>query len=330
MKISIDSSRCAAGQRGFTLVELLVTAAISVLIVAGVGGVIEAAVESRAVLMERSAITRDASFAMERLVRAVSRSTRLVLPLADNPATGWPEHIREQTVPPSPPIGGSTLATAVLAVALPGYVDLDFDGFPDADNDRDGRIDEDPPADATFDNAAGLYLVDDDGDGAIDEASVAADDDEHGLIANEDSLDGADDDADGSVDEDPAGDVNGDGCPGVCAVDDDGDGQIDEGSAEDDDEDGTSNEDWYDVVVFYLENGALRERLPVPWDIGGGGVSGLDFVTSDIAEQVTRARFERLPPSGSGEQLVDITLELSGPSGQRVSLTRRVRLGAAL
>ena len=69
------------------------------------------------------------------------------MPLKDNPNTNWPEHIREQTVPPSPPIGDSTLATAVLAVTLPAYVDLDNDGFPDADDDRDGLIDEDLPND---------------------------------------------------------------------------------------------------------------------------------------------------------------------------------------
>ncbi|HEY5597158.1 MAG TPA: hypothetical protein VIL47_07820, partial [Candidatus Bipolaricaulota bacterium] len=39
------------------------------------------------------------------------------------------------------------------------------------------------------------------------------------------------------------GDVNHDGCPGVCGVDDDGDGQIDEGNVNDDDEDGRIDED---------------------------------------------------------------------------------------
>jgi hypothetical protein len=73
-----------------------------------------------------------------------------------------------------------------------------------------------------------------------------------------------DNDGDGQADEDPAGDANGDGCPGVCGVDDDGDGLIDEDSTEcgadgldadgiaciyqddldaDDDEDGSVDED---------------------------------------------------------------------------------------
>lgn len=318
-------------QRGFTLVELLVTAGISLVIVAGLGGVIQATVASRAALDARLEITREATFAMERMVRAVAHSNRLLLPLADRASTNWPEHIREQTVPASPPIGDSTLATAVLAITTPMYVDLDFDGFPDADNDRDGRVDEDPGADWSYDLAGGLYLIDDDGDGLVDESgSFYNDDDEYNLVADEDPLNGIDDDGDGSIDEDSPADADGDGCPGICVIDDDGDGQIDEGAATDDDEDGVSNEDWYDALVFYLDNGVLKERLPVPWDESGGGiVSGLDYVLSDLTEGVTRLRIERVPVA-SGRVMVDIILELTAGDGQAVSINRRVRLGSAL
>ena len=322
----------AAGQRGITLIELLVTAAIAVLVVAGLSGVITTTLESKAVLQERLDITRQATFAMDRMVRAVSHSRLLLLPLADRAFTGWPEHIREQTVPATPPIGGSTLATAVLAVTLPVYSDLDFDGFPDADNDRDGRIDEDPGSDRDFDYEEGIYLIDDDGDGAVDEGSFfIGDDDEFGGFPDEDRANGVDDDGDGAMDEDPPADNNGDGCPGLCGIDDDADGILDEGSNSDDDEDGSADEDWYDPVVFYLSGSTLRERTPVPWDETGiSGITGRDFLTSDLADQVTRLRFERIPTADSAAPMIDITLELTGAGGQSVSLTRRVRLGGAL
>lgn len=317
---------------GFTLIEVLVTATIAALIVAGLGGVIRASLEAKTAVEDRLALMQDAQFAMERMVSAVSNSRRLLLPLNDNPATGWPENIREQTLPASPPVGGSTLATAVLAVTLPAYVDLDFDGFPDADNDRDGRIDEDPGGDSSFDISGGIYLIDDDGDGDVDESGLYYfDDDEYELIVDEDPLNGIDDDGDGAVDEDLPADVNADGCAGICGVDDDADGGIDEGDASDDDEDGTSDEDWYDPVVFYLSTNTLRERTPVPWDeTGVSGVTGRDFLTSDITSQVTRLRFERIDAPTGGLPLIDITLELTSLTGETVSLNRRVRVGGAL
>lgn len=321
-------------QSGFTLVELLVTASISLLIIAGLSGVIQATVESKTTLDQRMDLTRQASFAMQRMVRAVSHSRRLLLPLADKAWSSWPENIREETVPPSPPVGGSTLATAVLAVTLPEYVDLDFNGIPDADDDGDGLIDEDLPNDNHHDFFPGIQLIDDGGDGQIDNGSYSSWDDDESSDSNEDSLDGADNDDDNNVDEDPASDNNGDGCPGICGVDDDGDGQIDEGSNDDDDEDGATFDDPYDPVVFYLDINTLMERMPVPWNEDGistpdGPVDGRDFVASPIADNVTRLRFERLPAS-NGVQLVDITLELTSGDGQMVNLNRRVRVGGAL
>jgi len=320
-----------AGRRewGFTLVELLVTATISALIVAGLGSVLNASMASKASLEARMDLTRQASFAMERMVRAVSHSRALLLPLADNPATNWREHVREQTVPPSLPEGDSTLATAVLAVTLPAFSDLDFDGFPDADDDRDGFIDEDPGGQQTSDTAAGLYLIDDDGDGLVDESTDVSDDDEDGAV-DEDPINGIDDDADGSIDEDSPADANNDGCPGVCAVDDDADSSIDEGGTGNDDENGSANDDGYNPVVFSMSAGTLLERTPVPWDENGSGsIEGRDFLSSVIASQVTRLRFERIA-SAAGPSLIDITLELTDANGQTASLNRRVRVGGAL
>jgi len=322
-------------QRGFTLVELLLALMLAAILFAAIGGVAGQVVNTREHVSEVNDLNRQARFAMDQMVRMVGQSRLLMVPQADRPASNWAEHIREETVPPTTPTDDSIKYTAVLAVTLPASIDLDGDGFPDADNDRDGRIDEDPPADTTFDNATGIFQVDDGGDGDVDEFSACCywDDDEDFGITNEDDINNNDDDNDGRVDEDPGSDINGDGCHGLCGVDDDSDGLIDEGSgSSNDDEDGQTDEDWYDPVVFYLAGDTLMQRTPVPWDESGGGiVSGLDFIASAIAENVTRFRVERVPGTLDGIQLVDLTLELTSPdSGEMVSLNTRVRVGGAL
>ena len=318
-------------QRGFNLVELMVAMLLAGLILAATSGVIRQATGTEASVGERNRLLRDARFAMDRMTTMAGGSRRLLLPLADNPATNWPENIREQTIPASPPVGSSILATAVLAITMPANIDLDSDGFPDADNDRDGRIDEDFPADIQFDYADGIYLIDDNGNGFVDESFANGDDDEGSFAADEDPVNGFDDDGDGAIDEDPGADMNGDGAPGIAGVDDDSDGQVDEGNAADDDEDGAIDEDWLDAVVFYLQGDSLMERHPVPWDESANGfVSGRDFVASAIAGNVTRFSVQRLAASFGQPQLVSLELELTGPSGAVVSLETRVRIGGAL
>jgi len=309
----------------------MITLAIASLIILGLSGVVGQALQSQDAVSETNQLTRDARFAMQRMLRTVANTRRLLLPFRDKPASNWPENIREQTVPPSPPIGDSTLATAVLAVTLPAYVDLDNDGIPDADNDADGRIDEDTPADATWDLAPGITLIDDDGDGSVDEGGANNDDDETQSVSDEDPIDGVDNDGDNNIDEDFGADMNADGCPGICGVDDDEDGLIDEGSVNDDDEDGQTDEDFYGSIVFYLENGIIKERTTVPWDQSGGGfVSGLDYLVSDIADNVTRFRVERLD-NGSVVEIIELTLDLTSPlTGETVSLQAQVRVGGAL
>ena len=316
---------------GFTLIELLIALALAAMILAATSGLVNNALGTDEVVAERNQLQRDARFAMERMTRAIGETSQLILPMPDKPDTDWRENVREETVPASPPEGSSTKATAVLAVSLSADMDLDADGIPDADNDGDGRINEDYPADVTYDFNPGIHLIDDGGDGFVDESFSDNDDDERFNSADEDPINGIDDDADGVVDEDPGADMNADGAPGLAGVDDDGDGQIDEGAAGDDDEDGVVDEDWLDAVVFYLQGQSLIERHPVPWDeTANGFVSGRDFIESVIAENVTRFRVERPVASASGEQLVDLTLELSGPSGSVVSLANRVRIGGEL
>lgn len=333
LRTSLYPQRPANAGRGFTYVEMMLALAIAGLIIAGLTGVVSQALQSQDAVSETNKLTRDARFAMQRMVSQVSRSARLLLPLKDNPNTNYPENLREQTIPPSAPIGDSTLATAVLAVTLPVDVDLDGNSIADADNDGDGLIDEDLPADSQNDGKAGIRDIDDDGNGTKDFIlSPAGDDDEsNDLAQSEDPVDGIDDDADGSTDEDPPADMNADGCPGTCGVDDDADGSIDEGSVADDDEDGVADEDWYDPVVFYLDNGILKMRNPVPWDENGvDGVTGQDYIISDIADNVTRFRVERLD-NGSVIEVIDLTLELTSPlTGESVSLQSRVRVGGAL
>jgi prepilin-type N-terminal cleavage/methylation domain-containing protein len=327
-------TRSGPTPRGFTLIELLIAMALAGLVLAAMSGLVSNVLGTEEVTTERNQLQRDARFAMQRMVSLSADSRRLLLPLADNPATNWPENIREETVPASPPIGSSTLATAVLAVTLPANIDLDSDGFPDADDDRDGLIDEDLPNDSHHDFYPGIMLIDDDGDGTVDDGAGWDEDDEDGQM-NEDPVDGMDNDGDGSIDEDPASDNNGDACPGICGVDDNSDASIDVGSKDDDDEDGKTFDDPYDPVVFYLDGSTLMERMPVPWNEDGistpdGPVDGRDFVASIIAENVTRFRVERVATAGGSAQLVAIELELTGPSGAVVSVEGRVRIGGAL
>ena len=322
-------------QSGFTLIELLVSVTLAALLITGLGNIVGLAVETQEVVGEKNNLTRQAGFAMEQMVRAASHTRRLMLPMPDKTSTTTlVENIREQTNPPSAPPPGSSLASAVLAVTLPAYFDLDGNGVADADNDADGLFDEDLPADTTYDLKPGIIGIDDDGDGVTDDASAPdADDDESADQAqNEDSINGVDDDGDGISDEDPGADSNADGCAGICGVDDDADGTLDEGDVADDDEDGASDEDWYDALVFYLDNGTLMQRTPVPWDEdGSSGVSGLDYIVEPLAENVSRFRVERLLPKGNRPLLLDLTLELTSPTtGESVSLHSRIRVGAAL
>jgi len=182
-----------------------------------------------------------------------------------------------------------------------------------------------------YDFNPGIHLIDDGGDGSVDDSFFDGDDDERFHSADEDPINGIDDDADGVTDEDPGADMNGDGCPGLCGVDDDNDGQVDEGNADDDDEDGVVDEDWLDAVVFYLQGDSLIERHPVPWDeTANGFVSGRDFIESVIAEGVTRFRVERPIASSPTLQIIDLTLELTDPdSGETVNLHTQIRVGGA-
>jgi prepilin-type N-terminal cleavage/methylation domain-containing protein len=299
-------------QRGYTLPELLIALVLAALLMAGLAGVTGNALQIGDAARERLELNRQARFAMDRIVSMVSRSPGLILPLVDNPVTPRKENIH-----------------TALAILLPRDIDLDGNGIPDADNDGDGKFDEDLPADMNNDGAPGIAGIDDNLDGVVDNGAVA-DDDEDGSV-DEDKCDGVDNDGDASIDEDCGSDMNADGAPGVKGVDDNGDGVVDNGLPGDDDEDGRVDEDWLDTVVYYVTGGVLQERMPVPWDANGDGqVTGADTVTSALAENVTQFRVERLARDSGRAQEVDITLTLTSAKGNRVSLHTRVVVGGAL
>ncbi|MEE9279936.1 MAG: prepilin-type N-terminal cleavage/methylation domain-containing protein [Myxococcota bacterium] len=295
------------GEGGFTLLELLVVLVAGAMLLAGLSGALGQALRVWGLVQERQDLAQQARFALDRMVAAANGTTRLLLPLPENAATGYSESVRD-----------------VLAVALDPVIDRDRDGFADADNDRDGRLDEDFGRDRTNDGAPGLIGIDDDNDGSTDEVNWR-DDDEDGSL-DEDPANGLDDDGDGAVDEDPGWDMNGDASPGESGRDDDGDGFVDEGAVADDDEDGVLNEDWLDAVVFYLTGSTLMERVP-----NLDPVDGTDFSEAVLAENVSRFRVERLVPDPSDRALlIDITLELSAADGEMVSLSSRTRVGGGL
>jgi len=309
-------------QSGFTLIELMVAMAIAAVLMTAMTGVVSRVLEVKDDTQMRNASTRDARFAMRRMVTAVRQSDRLLLPLADNPGTNWRENVREQSNPAATPEGDSALATAVLAVTMGPTLDRDEDGFADADNDKDGRVDEDLDNDKTSDGSAGIKDIDDDGDGVVDEATGSSNDDDEDGVADEDWIDGIDNDGDGAVDEDNPNDSNSDGQPGIAGFDDDGDGAIDEWQSRDDDEDASGDEDWLDPFVFFLAGSTLMERSPNLTSYWGG-----DYTEYAIAENVTHFRIERVPDAGKRAVLVDITLELTLPDGEPTSLNTRVRVG---
>ncbi|MFK8030338.1 MAG: PilW family protein [Gammaproteobacteria bacterium] len=316
--------RTARNQSGITLVELIISLAIASMLLVGLHQLIGSSFATQELIDEQTELSRSARFAMVRMTRAVTGSQRLLVPMGDNPSTTNVESIRDEIV------GTDSSRSAVLAVTLDSSSDLDANGIPDADNDGDGLIDEDLPADTTNDGEPGLRGFDDDDNGSTDfRFSPAGDDDEsNDRSQSEDPINGVDDDGDGTIDEDPGADNNDDGEPGVAGIDDDGDGQIDEGSEDDDDEDGVSDEDWYDPVVFYLDGSTLVERRAVPWDQNGDSrISGRDYIESNIVEGVTYLSFERSEKEPLQRQLVKITLAIANANGTEFSLTTQVRLG---
>ena len=310
---------------GFSLVELIASLVIGGFVLLGVQQMMQSALALKTHNTMHNQTLAELEFALSRMVQHARESNRLLVPSIDRPSTSVNEALRDETV-------GISGVSAVLAMTLPASIDRDGDGFSDADNDRDARVDEDTGADMSNDGEPGLFNIDDNADQTIDNAlASAANDDEFLFINNEDLHDGVDNDGDGAVDEDWDSDQNQDGQPGIAGLDDDGDGSIDEGSVNDDDEDGSVDEDWLDAIAFYLNGNALIERQPATWDVDGDtDVDGRDVVESVILDNVTRFRVERLEIAEAHYPLVDLMVSVQLDDGTEQSLTTRVRVGSSL
>lgn len=261
------------------MIEMLMALAIGAVLLGSLYQLLRGTLGWSAVNEGRNHAVLEGRYAFDRMVRAAAEGRVLVLPL------------------------GTTVGNH-FAVTLPARMDLNGDGFADADNDFDGRLDEDPGADRNFDGKSGIAGFDDDGDGEVDEnlAGNAGDDDEDGLI-DEDPHDRVDNDLDGRVDEDPPG-----------GVDDDGDGQTDE--------------DGYDLVLYQLSGGQLIERTRVPWDANNSGsVRGDDVVTSALAGNVVLLQAQR-QRSSRGETLLRLTMHVADPAGGVIIMETTVSIGS--
>ena len=90
-------------KQGFTYIEMMLAVAITGVIMLSLMGLLNNAIEAGDSVRNSNDLIRQARFALQRMVRFAGHSRHLMLPLRDKPATNWPENIREQTVPPSPP-----------------------------------------------------------------------------------------------------------------------------------------------------------------------------------------------------------------------------------
>lgn len=323
------STRSPVNAQGFSLLEMLIAVFIAGILMIGINGLVGTALQSESFSRSQNDTLQQARFAMQQMVRAVSGSRRLMLPLGENPATAWSESVRN-----------------VLAVTLDPTLDRDNDGWADANNDKDyldvnnngsrdagepERIDEDLPNDNNNDLAAGISGIDDNNDGSIDNSSSptpVTDNDEDSAANNEETLDQIDNDGDGAIDEDLHRDLNRDGLPGIGGVDDDLDGLIDEGgpaAVSDDDEDGLNNEDWFDPVVFFLNGSTLMQRMP-----NLNPVDGTAYGEYPIAENVSQFQVSRISGGDGKTALVNIVLTLTPPAAESVTLNTRIAVGSGL
>lgn len=314
-----------AKQQGYSLVEMTLALLISAILILGMDGILNTALQANRYGQDQNETLQQARFAMQQMLAAVSKTQRLMIPLGENPATAWSESVRD-----------------VLAVTLDPTMDRDKDGWADANNDKDyldvnnngardigepERIDEDIGNDNNFDGAHGIKGIDDNGDGMIDNSSSANPDDDNDEdgVPTEDRINNIDEDNDGAIDEDIHLDMNKDGAPGVIDMDDDFDGLVDEGKSDDDDEDGLRGEDWFDSVVFFLDGSTLMQRIP-----NINPVDGTDYAEYPIAENVTQFRVERILGNDGQTVLVDITLTISPVDIEPVTLKTRIGVASGL
>jgi len=179
------------GEKGLSMVELLVSFTIMGIIAVVATPLFSTCLDTYRSSYARSVLYHEGLLAMERMTGRVKQCTYLLIPNNHN--------------------------TTRNILAFSGFVNDDNDYY--FDDALFPKIDEDPGSDMNNDGYSGIFNIDDDGNGAIDEESDN-DDDEDGKV-NEDRLDGIDNDSDGNIDEDLPQDTNGDNTPGIAGIDKD-------------------------------------------------------------------------------------------------------------
>ena len=222
------------GEKGLTLLELLIALSITGVIAVTAAALVSASLDAHNQNDATSNLYQEGLIAMERMTSGVRSSTYLLIPNAHN--------------------------TTRNILAFSGTYNDDSDYYSGVT--LFPRIDEDPGWDMNGDGYPGIQSIDDDGDGSTDEGSFKDDDEDGGN--DEDPLDGVENDVDGNIDEDFGEDITYDNEPGIAGMDDDADGSVDEGDDDDDDEDGTEDEDPLNPVIYQFDSGAnsLREIVP--------------------------------------------------------------------
>src|SRR3989304_6124608 len=157
-----------SGEKGVTLIELVIVLLIVSIIAAGLSELLSIGLLSARENRTKSELLDSANYAMNRIISAARESNSVLIP---------------------------TNANAVRDVlAISAKLDDDEDGATDEDNpenglddDSDSNYDEEFRADINGDACPGVCSQDDDGDGSVDEGS-ANDDDEDGAV-DEDPVD---------------------------------------------------------------------------------------------------------------------------------------------
>ena len=276
-------------EKGLSMVELLISFTIMGIIAVVATPLFSTCLDTYRGAYARSMLYHEGLLAMERMTDGVRRCTYLLIPNNHAPTRN------------------------ILAIS--GFFNDDNDYY--FDDPLFPRIDEDPGNDMNNDGYSGIFNIDDDGNGVIDEKPDNGDDDEDGMV-NEDRLDGIDNDGDGNIDEDLYKDTNDDNVSGIAGMDDDGDGQVDnEIKKSDDDEDGLDNEDNLNPLIYSFDGSTntLRERFPYTGE-------SVDLSTHVTSFQVTY--IYDAPDPENIIILILIELTLTGDDGEVVMFSEYV------
>ena len=282
------------GIKGLTLIELLISISVLAIFASTVAGLFYAGLNAYSNTKDESDITRQAMYAMERIVNKVRITKFLMLPNVN------------------------CNNTAILAIS---------GGINNDENTGDTKVDEDLPGDMNNDGLPGIAGIDDDCDGNIDEGAFDRDDEAGPVTANDDPYNGIDNNGDDMIDEDVGRDMNGDGFPGIAQFDDNDDGTVDNGGIAnkyDDDEDGSVdisrvNEDPIDTLIYYYDAGTkeIKEKL----------TNGITQVTTEttIAKNVEQFQVQYVyNPAYMTSPILLITLSMKDSKGRQVNLSEQV------